>query len=64
MPKFHRLEFLHGGTNIWDIIVGGHCRKDKFHGEKHIVSSWFDLEICSKCIKDGTIGQNTYDFLL
>jgi len=30
---------------------------------KHIVS-WFDLEKCSAVIEDGTIGQNTYDFLL
>jgi len=30
---------------------------------QHIVS-WFDLEMCSKVIEDGTIGQNMYDFLL
>jgi len=33
-----------------------------FMGE-HIIS-WFDLETCSKVFEDGTIGQNTYDFLL
>ena len=34
-----------------------------FKRGKHIVS-WFDLEICSKVIKDSAIRQNTYDFLL
>jgi len=28
------------------------------------ITSWFDLETCSKVTKDGAIGQNTYDFLL
>jgi len=26
--------------------------------------SWFDREKCSKVIAEGTIAQNTYDFLL
>jgi len=29
-----------------------------------LIVAWFDLETCSKVIKDGAIGQNTYDFLL
>ena len=36
---------------------------DSFKRGKHIVS-WFDLETCSKVIKDSAIRQNTYDFLL
>jgi len=59
----------HGGQNIRDTTVGGRCHKNiiittyscSWWG--HIVS-WFDLETCSKVIKDGTVGQNTYDFLL
>ena len=30
---------------------------------EHIIC-WFDLETRSKVIKDGVLGQNTYDFLL
>ena len=55
---------------MWDIVVGGCCRRRKFHERdsfsqgEHIVSSRFDLETCSKVIEDGVIGQSTYDFLL
>ena len=43
------------------------CCKHKFHGDSFSwedIVSCFDLEACSKVIEDGTIGQNTYDFLL
>ena len=36
---------------------------DSFSRRGHIVS-WFDLEACFKVIENGTIRQNTYDFLL
>ena len=34
-----------------------------FHRGKHI-DSWFDLKTHSKVIEDGTVGENTYSFLL
>jgi len=35
-----------------------------FSQKTHRLLLWFDLEKCSKVVKNGAIKQNTYDFLL
>jgi len=51
------------GHHCWQPLLQINFNGGWFVTGEHIVC-WFDLETCSKVIEDGTIGQNTYDFLL